>query len=107
MDVRFVIIRQQDNHALAQLKSKNFNNLIIINAGSGVHSHPTQALADLLTIKQKYNNIQALKIAIIGDIIHSRVAQSNLKLWQRLGIENINLIGPPEWLPEENKFKKI
>jgi len=71
----------------------------IINAGDGSHEHPTQALLDALTIKNKFNNFSKLKIAICGDILHSRVARSNIIILSKLG-SKINVVGPKEWLPK-------
>ena len=71
----------------------------VINAGDGSHEHPTQALLDALTIKNKFNNFTKLKIAICGDILHSRVARSNIIILSKLGAK-INVVGPKEWLPK-------
>ena len=74
----------------------------IINAGDGAHAHPTQALLDLLTLKEHFdndlNNLKGKKIAIIGDIVNSRVANSNIELLSRFGMEVI-LVAPPHFLP--------
>lgn len=70
----------------------------VINAGDGAHEHPTQALLDALTIRQHKNRISGLKIAIIGDILHSRVARSNAHLLAKLGAEVV-LSGPRTLLP--------
>ena len=74
----------------------------VINAGDGSHEHPTQALLDALTIKNKFENFAKLKIAICGDILHSRVARSNIIILSKLGAK-INVIGPKEWLPKSLK----
>ena len=71
----------------------------IINAGDGTNHHPTQALIDLLTIKQKHNDLKDIKIAIIGDVKHSRVAHSAISLFSKMGANEINLICPPELSP--------
>ena len=71
----------------------------VINAGDGSHEHPTQALLDALTIKNKFKNFSKLKIAICGDILHSRVARSNIIILSKLGAK-INVIGPKDWLPK-------
>ena len=74
----------------------------VINAGDGSHEHPTQALLDALTIKNKFKNFSKLQIAICGDILHSRVARSNIIILSKLGAK-INVIGPREWLPKNIK----
>jgi len=71
----------------------------VINAGDGTGEHPTQALLDAATIRQHFGRIQGLKVAICGDIKHSRVARSNAKLLKRLGAE-LRFAGPPSLLPE-------
>ena len=70
----------------------------IINAGDGAHAHPTQALLDAFTIKEKKGTIQGLKVAIIGDITHSRVARSNIHALNKLGAEVI-VYGPFTMIP--------
>lgn len=73
----------------------------IINAGDGAHAHPTQALLDLFTIKRHLNVLKGKKIAIVGDIKNSRVANSNMELLQRFGLEVI-LVAPPQFMPESH-----
>ncbi len=77
-------------------------NASVINAGDGSHEHPTQALLDALTIKNKFNSFAKLQIAICGDILHSRVARSNITILSKLGAK-INVIGPKKWLPKNIK----
>lgn len=71
----------------------------VVNAGDGLNEHPTQALLDLLTIRQNKGDIKGLEIAIIGDITHSRVARSNIWAMNTLGA-NVRLFGPPTMLPK-------
>lgn len=75
-------------------------NASVINAGDGAHEHPTQALLDAFTVKQKLGRLENLKIMIVGDILHSRVARSNLFLWKKFGSE-VFFAGPPTLVPEE------
>ena len=72
----------------------------VINAGDGTHEHPTQGLLDALTIRDRLGDIQNLNVTIIGDILHSRVARSNIHLLSRFGCR-FTLCGPPMWLPRE------
>ncbi|MFH1144419.1 MAG: aspartate carbamoyltransferase catalytic subunit [Candidatus Eisenbacteria bacterium] len=72
----------------------------VINAGDGRHEHPTQALLDLFTIRERKGRIAGLKVAIVGDITHSRVAKSNIWGLQRLGAE-VRLVAPRTLLPAE------
>jgi len=72
----------------------------IINAGDGSHEHPTQALLDLLTIRERKRQVGGLTVAIVGDILHSRVARSNLIALRTLGA-HVRLVGPPTLVPSE------
>ena len=74
----------------------------VINAGDGSREHPTQALLDALTIQKKFGSFKELRIAICGDIMHSRVARSNIEILNKLG-SKINIIGPKEWIPLDIK----
>ena len=71
----------------------------IINAGDGVNEHPTQALLDAFSINEKFGSLQGIKVALIGDIMHSRVAQSNIYLLKKMGAEVI-VCGPPTLIPK-------
>jgi aspartate carbamoyltransferase catalytic subunit len=73
----------------------------IINAGDGAHSHPTQALLDLFTLQRHFGDVKGKKIAIVGDIKNSRVANSNIELLTRFGME-ITLVAPPHFLPDSH-----
>ncbi|MFW6066293.1 MAG: aspartate carbamoyltransferase catalytic subunit [Planctomycetota bacterium] len=70
----------------------------IVNAGDGRHEHPTQALLDIYTIRQRLGDIEGLKVAIVGDIAHSRVARSNILGLRKLGAEVV-VVGPPTLVP--------
>ncbi|HEY1607291.1 MAG TPA: aspartate carbamoyltransferase catalytic subunit [Allosphingosinicella sp.] len=72
----------------------------VINAGDGTGEHPTQALLDALTMRRRKGHIEGLKVAICGDIRHSRVAGSNMRLLPRLGAE-LRVVGPPALLPDD------
>ncbi|WP_456479465.1 aspartate carbamoyltransferase catalytic subunit [Nautilia sp.] len=71
----------------------------IINAGDGAHQHPTQGLLDLFTLMRKWGNLKGKKIAIVGDIRNSRVANSDIELFTRFGAK-VLLVGPPQFLPK-------
>src|SRR6188474_3190395 len=71
----------------------------IINAGDGINEHPTQALLDAYSIKEKTGGLDGKKVAIIGDIMHSRVAQSNIYLLTKMGAE-VTVCGPPTLIPK-------
>jgi aspartate carbamoyltransferase catalytic subunit len=71
----------------------------IVNAGDGWHAHPTQAMLDMLTIRQNKGKFEGLKVAIIGDILHSRVARSQIRALNTLGVDEIRVIAPNTLLP--------
>ena len=71
----------------------------IINAGDGINEHPTQGLLDALSIKEKIGKLEGTKVAIVGDIMHSRVAQSNIYLLKKMGAE-VTVCGPPTLIPK-------
>ena len=93
-----IVIRHQDSGAPNLLSQKV--NCTVINAGDGRREHPTQALLDALTIINRKGNIEGLKIAICGDILHSRVARSNIYLLTMLGAE-VNIVAPSNLMPKE------
>ena len=92
-----LVVRHQDAGAVKLLSEKV--NCGVINAGDGPHEHPTQALLDALTIKKRKGKISGLKVAICGDIMHSRVARSNIHLLNTLGAE-VRVIGPATLIPK-------
>ena len=92
-----LVIRHGENGAPAAIAL--IMDCPVINAGDGTNEHPTQALLDAATIRHRLGRIEGLKIAICGDIAHSRVARSNAKLLPRLGAE-VRLAGPPELMPD-------
>ncbi|MBD0277689.1 MAG: aspartate carbamoyltransferase catalytic subunit [Bacteroidota bacterium] len=71
----------------------------IINAGDGINEHPTQALLDAYSIQEKFGDIKGIRVALIGDIMHSRVAQSNIHLLKKMGAEVV-VCGPPTLIPK-------
>lgn len=94
-----VIIRHAHSGIPFQLAEFLPPHISLINAGDGSNEHPTQALLDLYTMKEIFNDLKGKKIAIVGDVLHSRVARSNIWLLQKLGMD-IHLCGPPTLLPE-------
>ena len=97
-----IVVRHQDSGAPNLLSQKV--NCAVINAGDGLREHPTQALLDALTIINRKGKIEGLKIAICGDILHSRVARSNIYLLNMLGGE-VNVIAPKTLMP--NSIEKL
>ena len=98
MQPHLIVVRHNDAGAVKLLSEKV--NCGVINAGDGPHEHPTQALLDSLTILRRKKTISGLKVAICGDIMHSRVARSNIHLLNTLGAE-VRVIGPATLMPKE------
>ena len=97
MKVDMVVIRHP--HAGAGVFLSKHVNAQIVNAGDGAHEHPTQALLDAFSIREKYGDVRGKKVAIIGDILHSRVALSNILCLQKLGAE-VMVCGPTTLIPK-------
>ena len=111
MQTDLFIIRHQENHIHQQfldwkLADEAGNKTSIINAGDGSNQHPTQGLLDLYTIKQHKPDFKKLKVSIIGDIKHSRVANSLLDGLNIMGTSQINVYGPDSFIPESAKGLK-
>jgi aspartate carbamoyltransferase catalytic subunit len=96
MRIDMVVIRHGASGAAQFLGDRIESN--VINAGDGKHEHPTQALLDMLTLRDRFGRIAGLKVAICGDILHSRVARSNIWGLIKLGAE-VGVCGPPSLLP--------
>jgi aspartate carbamoyltransferase catalytic subunit len=96
MHADVIVIRHSASGAAAYVAART--RAAVVNAGDGMHEHPTQALLDAFTIRRKKPNLEGLKVAICGDIMHSRVARSNLLLLPMLGAE-VRLAGPRTFLP--------
>ena len=94
-----ILIIRHPNSGAVQLISEKVD-CPVVNAGDGNHEHPTQALLDILTIKKRIGRIDNLKIAICGDIAHSRVARSNIFCHKKLG-NKIRVIGPKTLIPKD------
>lgn len=97
MIVDLLIVRHSDSGVMDFI-SRN-TGLPIINAGDGKHQHPTQALLDLYTIKKAFGDFKGLKVAIVGDIVNSRVARSDMQLFKKMGMD-VTLVSSSMLLPE-------
>ena len=93
-----LIIVRHPHAGAPNFMAKHLLKTKIINAGDGWHAHPTQALIDLYTVKQSFNELKGLKLVMVGDILHSRVARSDILGFQKLGV-NISLCAPKSLLP--------
>ncbi|NBB93084.1 MAG: aspartate carbamoyltransferase catalytic subunit [Gammaproteobacteria bacterium] len=99
MGVDAVVLRHPESHRVARLADA-VPSLRLINAGDGTNAHPSQALLDAATLRARGLDLAGMKLAIVGDIRHSRVAGSGLRLWHRLGLSEIRLAGPESLLPD-------
>ncbi|MEH7453630.1 aspartate carbamoyltransferase catalytic subunit [Gottfriedia acidiceleris] len=98
--VEAVVIRHTQDEYFQEIKDAG---MPILNAGDGCGNHPTQCLLDLLTIKQEFGSFDGLKVAIVGDLRHSRVARSNAEALTRLGAE-VYFASPDEWKDDKNTY---
>lgn len=95
-----LVVRHGENGTPAYLASHANTPVAVINAGDGTHAHPTQGLLDALTIRQRRSDFERLRVAICGDIRHSRVARSDVRALRTLGVRDIRLCAPAAMLPE-------
>jgi aspartate carbamoyltransferase catalytic subunit len=108
MGIEALIVRHHNSGAANTIANSSWSNATVINAGDGTHQHPTQALTDALTIRQALKgakdlgDLSGLKVLIVGDILHSRVARSNIDLLQTLGA-TVALAGPSTLLPTDTR----
>jgi aspartate carbamoyltransferase catalytic subunit len=96
MGLDAIVIRHSSSGA--PLRLSKWVEASVINAGDGLHEHPTQALLDLYSIKEHFGTIEGLRVGIVGDIVHSRVARSNVKALIKMGA-SVTLIGPETLMP--------
>ncbi|MFQ5860811.1 MAG: aspartate carbamoyltransferase catalytic subunit [Dehalococcoidia bacterium] len=95
-----IIVLRHPHSGAPYLMARHLHRASVINAGDGLHAHPTQALLDLYTLRERLGRLQGLRVVIVGDILHSRVARSNLWGLTRMGAQVV-LCGPPTLLPPE------
>jgi len=96
MHLDALVVRHADSGAVKLLSDKV--NCAVVNAGDGQHEHPTQALLDALTIRRRLGRLEGLVVAICGDVLHSRVARSNIHLLNAMGA-HVRVVAPPTLLP--------
>ncbi len=104
MGVRYFVVRHSENGVMDALAAELPPGTALVSAGEGTHSHPTQGLLDVLTIRRHRPEIARLTVAIVGDIAHSRVARSAIVALQSLGVGALRLIGPAGFLPEPGEM---
>ena len=101
MQCDMFVVRHQHSGAANFIASQVAPHISVINAGDGRHAHPTQAMLDMFTIRRHKQDFSQLKIAIVGDIEHSRVARSEIHAMRILGVPDIRLVGPKTLLPRD------
>jgi len=97
----FLVVRHPQEGAADELAARAESGTHVINAGDGTGSHPSQALLDAVTLIQHFGDLSGIKVLLAGDIRHSRVARSSVALLRRLGVGEIRLAGPVDFLPGE------
>ena len=95
------VVRHANSGAAHYITSQVAPHISVINAGDGRHEHPTQAMLDMFTIKQYKKDFSKLSVAIVGDILHSRVARSEIHALNTLGVNEVRIIGPHTLIPKE------
>jgi aspartate carbamoyltransferase catalytic subunit len=104
MKVDLIVIRHSDSGTVKMVD--RFVDIPVINAGDGKYQHPTQALLDLYTIKKRFGKLEGLKVAIVGDFLDSRVARSNMNLFEKMGMD-VTIVSPTMFLPEDFSCMKV
>ena len=99
MQVDLFVVRHEASGAAHFFAEHAAPGVSILNAGDGRHAHPTQALLDAFTIRRHKPDFDKLSVAIVGDIVHSRVARSNLHALRTLGVKDLRVVGPPPLIP--------
>lgn len=105
MGIGLFVVRHQQNNLPGMLAEElAHKDIHIINAGDGCHAHPSQALLDMITIIEQKPRLSELKVVIVGDILHSRVAGSLQMMFKTLGVAELKLVSPTIWQPEHVQF---
>jgi aspartate carbamoyltransferase catalytic subunit len=99
MHVDMFVVRHAISGAAHFIAQQTAPNISVINAGDGQHAHPTQAMLDMFTIRQHKKDFSQLRVAIVGDILHSRVARSQIQALNTLGVAEVRVIAPKTLLP--------
>lgn len=101
MSVDMFVVRHPENGAAAFFASRLPEHVAIMNAGDGSNAHPTQALLDVFTIRRHRPDFSKLRVAIVGDVLHSRVAHSDIQALRTLGVPDIRIVAPPELMIQD------
>lgn len=101
MDADIFVVRHSQSGAPFLIASHTPEHVHVVNAGDGRHAHPTQGLLDMMTIRHYKRDFSALTVAIVGDIVHSRVARSDIHALTTLGVPEVRAVGPKTLVPED------
>lgn len=107
MGIEYFVIRHRQEWLPQELANKLNDSVHIINAGDGTHAHPSQALLDIMTIYEQKPRLEQLKIAILGNVKHSRVANSFQAMCSKLGVGELVFIAPQQWQPQTLHFGHV
>lgn len=101
MHVDMFVVRHADSGAAHFIAAHADPGVSVVNAGDGRHAHPTQAMLDVFTIRRVKGDLTPLKIAIVGDVLHSRVARSQIAALNALGVSEVRVVGPRTLIPQD------
>ncbi len=101
MSCDMFVVRHADTGAAHFIANNVAPHISVLNAGDGQHAHPTQAMLDVFTLRQQKGDFEPLSVAIVGDIMHSRVARSNIHALKTLGVKDLRVVGPRTLMPKD------
>jgi len=107
MHLDTIVVRHKVSGTPEELVKHAMSGVSVVNAGDGNRAHPTQGLLDALTIRNHHSDFRKLKVAICGDVRHSRVARSDVHVLNALGTKDIRIVGPAPLLPAEGELKGV
>jgi aspartate carbamoyltransferase catalytic subunit len=107
MGIQYFVIRHKQDGLQQELANQLGNSVHIINAGDGIHAHPSQAILDMMTIMEQKPRLDKLKSAMLGNIKHSRVANSFQSICSKLGVGELVLIAPELWQPLNIEYGRV
>ncbi len=101
MSCDMFVVRHSDTGAAHFIANNVAPHISVLNAGDGQHAHPTQAMLDVFTLRQQKGSFEPISVAIVGDILHSRVARSNIHALKTLGVKDLRVVGPRTLMPKD------
>lgn len=107
MGIQLLVIRHSEDNILIKLAEESLPPVRIINAGDGMHEHPSQAILDMMTILEHKSDVSSLKIAVVGDLRHSRVVNSFQHICAKLDVKDLVLVAPSVWQPSHKYYGRV